>query len=314
MTMECETARGRVLLALYGEIPETERMALQAHAEGCDACRLVGAEERRLHGILAERMADEPSDDLLALCRRDLARALDAAPAPHRRLEDRLHRFWLGSRLSPAWAVVLVMAGFLAGVVALRGLPHGAGGPAGPAPVASVEPVAGGPLANILSLESAPDRDHVRLSYDTTQRASLEGSAGDPAIRDLLVRTVSDSLNAGLRLEAIEALRHQTDQESVRRVLMEALRADDNAGARLRAIEALGDRVPGDPDVRRAVLEALQRDANPGVRVRAVDVLSRAHDPQILPVMERLSREDPDTYIRMRSGDFVDAMYARSQR
>jgi hypothetical protein len=32
-----------------------------------------------------------------------------------------------------------------------------------------------------MSLESAPDRDHVRLSYDTLQRGSLEGSADDPS-------------------------------------------------------------------------------------------------------------------------------------
>jgi HEAT repeat protein len=62
------------------------------------------------------------------------------------------------------------------------------------------------------------------------------------------------------------------------------------------------------------MLAAVQNDRNHGVRVRAIDALSRARDPQMLPTMERLAREDPDTYIRMRSGEFVDAMYARSER
>jgi hypothetical protein len=30
--------------------------------------------------------------------------------------------------------------------------------------------------------------------------------------------------------------------------------------------------------------------------------------------MERLSRDDPDAYVRMRSGDFVDALYASNRR
>jgi HEAT repeat protein len=154
----------------------------------------------------------------------------------------------------------------------------------------------------------------VRLSYDTLQRGSLEGSAADPEIRALLLSTLEDSQNPGLRLAAIEALRRHVDQEEVRRALVAAMRADDNAGARLKAIEALDQRVPSDPDIRLAMLDAVRQDANPGVRVRAIDLLSSASDPQLLPEMERLSREDPDTYVRMRSGDFVDAMYARNAR
>jgi hypothetical protein len=50
------------------------------------------------------------------------------------------------------------------------------------------------------------------------------------------------------------------------------------------------------------------------VRVRAIDLLADAHDEAMLPAMELLAREDPDTYIRMRSTDFVEAMQARVKR
>jgi HEAT repeat protein len=219
----------------------------------------------------------------------------------------------MGSRLSPAYGLALAAAGFFAGVVALRLVPTLGAPGAGPAPIgAAVSP--GASVSNILSLESAPDRDHVRLSYDTSQRAQIEGSAADPAIRDLLVATVRDSLNAGLRLEAIEALGRHTENDEVRRTLIGALLADDNAGARLRAIEALHGRMGVDADVRRAMLEAVRSDANPGVRVRAIDLLSAGRDEAMLPAMELLARDNPDTYIRMRSTDFVDAMHARARR
>ena len=309
--MNCTTARQAALLLLYGEISDAERATAQAHIDACDPCRLALAEERRLLAILAERQGGEPRDDLLESCRRDLARAIDAQPSPGAAWAQSLARFWSEARLSPAYGLLFLVVGFMAGVIALRA------GDIWPAPRAAAGPAASlseTPVASIRSLETAPDRDHVRLSYDTLQRGSLEGSAADPEIRALLVRTLENSKNPGLRLAAIEALRRHVDQAEVRRALVAAMRADDNAGARLKAIQALDDRVPSDPEIRNAMLEAVRRDANPGVRVRAIDLLSRALDPQMLPEMERLSREDPDTYVRMRSGDFVDALYARNNQ
>lgn len=312
--MDCQEARRTLLLDLYGEIPADERRALDSHLDGCDECRLAAAGERRLHAILAERFADEPSDDLLARCRRDLSLALDAEPRPRWAWGRRLTGFWVTARLSPAWGVALLVTGFLVGAATLREGARSWGRPEGQAPAAGGGTISGAPLANLMSLESAPDRDHVRLSFDTLQRGSLEGSADDPAIREFLVRTLRDNLNAGLRLEAIDALSRHTDQSDVRRALLETLRGDENTGARLKAIEALHDRVAADPEVRRGILDAIESDANAGVRVSAIDALSRARDPQILPAMERLSREAPDTYVRLRSGAFVDAMQARNPR
>jgi len=311
--MNCDETRRTILLGLYAEVSEAERRGSQAHVAGCEACRLAEVEERRLHAMFAERTAVEPADGLLDRCRRDLAAALDAEPRPRIGFARRATNYLLGSRLSPAYGIALAAAGFFAGVVALRLVP-GLGAPgAGPAPIgAAVTP--GAPVSNVLALESSPDSDHVRLSYDTSQRAQIEGSAADPAIRGLLMATVRDSLNAGLRLEAIEALGRHTEDEEVRRTLLTALRGDDNPGARLLAIEALHDRMARDADVRQAMLDAVRRDANPGVRVRAIDLLSAARDESMVPAMERLASEDPDTYIRMRSTDFVEAMQARERR
>jgi HEAT repeat protein len=138
----------------------------------------------------------------------------------------------------------------------------------------------------------------------------MEGTAADPAIRAMLVTTLRDSLNSGLRLEAIDALAAHADQADVRQALLDALRRDENAGARLKALDALAARAPEDSQVRGAIVDAMQKDANPGVRVRAIDTLASRRDRRLLPVMERLSRDDPDAYVRMRSGAFVDALYA----
>jgi HEAT repeat protein len=311
--MNCDTTRQTILLGLYGEIGEAERRAAQMHISVCLNCRLADADERRLHAMLGERGAAEPGEALLDQCRMDLSQALDREPRPRVGLARRLGALFMEARLSPAYGLALAAAGFFAGVVALRLMPALGGQGAGPEPIAAaVAPVP--PVSSLLSLESAPGQDHVRLSYDTQQRGQIEGSAADPAIRALLVQTVRDSLNAGLRLQAIDALGRHTSDQGIRRALIVALRDDENPGARLRAMEVLHDMVGADAEVRHAVLLAVQEDANPGVRVRAIDLLSGADDESILPAMETLSREDPDTYIRMRSTDFVDAMHARVRR
>jgi HEAT repeat protein len=217
------------------------------------------------------------------------------------------------SRLSPAFGVALAAAGFMIGVVALRLVPGLGRTPAGPAPVGAAV-VSAPPVANVLSLESAAGSGQVRLSYDTSERSQMEGSVADPQIRALLVATVRDSLNAGFRLEAIDALSQHTGHEEVRAALLDALRLDANPGARLRAIDALGGRVDSDAGVRRAMLDAVHGDANPGVRVRAIDFLARGRDRDLLPEMERLASEDPDAYVRMRSAGFVDAVHAGDRR
>ena len=312
-TMDCDQARRATLLLLYGELPDAERLRSQAHVEGCDACRLAVAEERRLHAILSEREGAEPSDDLLALCRADLQRALEAEPARRRGVATGWATFFTQARLSPAYGLLILAVGFLAGAATLR-----ASGRQASEDVAAVaEPEkerSESAVANLRELDRDPNGDQVRLSYDTLRRASVEGTAADPEIREILVRTLQDNVNAGLRLQAIDALRLQTDNEDVRHALLETMRADGNAGARLKALDALNPRLSDDPEVRQAMLETVERDTNPGVRVRAIDLLSGRRDRDMLPAMERLSREGTDTYTRMRSGDFVDAMYAKDQR
>jgi HEAT repeat protein/putative zinc finger protein len=324
--MNCESARRAILLHLYGETDARERFKMDTHLAGCGACRDAMASERRLHAMLQVDAAVEPTDDLLDGCRDALARTLDAeAPPAAAPLRLRFSEIWRQVRLSPAYGFAMLAAGFLAGALTLRAAPAGfllRGGAAtdtsGPRlaedrPVSPHRPESL-PVSSVRTLEPASAEGTVRVGYDTLQRGSMEGTAADPAIRAMLVTTLRDSLNSGLRLEAIDALRAHADQADVRQALIDALRRDENAGARLKALDALAPRAPEDSQVRGAIVDAMQKDANPGVRVRAIDTLASRRDRRLLPVMERLSRDDPDAYVRMRSGAFVDALYASNSQ
>ena len=163
-------------------------------------------------------------------------------------------------------------------------------------------------IANVDFHESDPLSDRVSLSYDTLMRTSLSGSPTDPRIRRVLVETVRDSRNAGLRLLALDVLRRHLDDREVRQALVRTVREDDNAGARLAALEALKARVAEDAEVRGAVVDALVKDTNPGVRVRAVDALEGARGPETLAVLRRLADHDPNEYVRLRSAALVSDM------
>lgn len=290
--MDCESNRRAIVLLLCGELQDSERPALEAHLRGCASCEAALAEERRIVRLAEEASAHGPSAGLLEACRRDLRAALRPEP------RSSPVRPWI--RLWPAWALALLAAGFTAG----RLVP----GAAGPGEAADAT------IANVDFRDSDPRTERISLTYDTLRRTALEGTPGDPRIRQVLLETVRRSRNAGLRLEAIEALRRHADDREVRRALLGAVREDENPGARLKALEALQGRAAGDPEVRGAIVQALLRDTNPGVRVRAIDALKDARGPETLAVLKRLADDDPNDYVRLRSAALVSDMLPQDLR
>jgi HEAT repeat protein len=300
--MDCEKNREPIVLLIHGELAGAQRREMETHLQACATCAAAMDEERRLSGLVARPPEEEPSPELLRRCRDDLHRALGAErTAAPRAGATAGFRSWR-LRLSPAWTVALLATGFVVG----RAFP-GSGLPSlGPRPDTALE--AGTTIANVDFHETDPRSDRISLTYDTLRRTSLSGTAGDPRIRRVLVDTVRDSRNAGLRLEALEVLRGHADDREVRAALVRAVRDDDNAGARLKALEALRGRAADDPEVRGAIVEALVKDTNPGVRVRAIDALQGTRGPETLAVLKRLADQDPNEYVRLRSAALVSEM------
>ena len=303
--MRCEMNRERIVLMIHGELSEAERQALEAHLQDCNECAAALAEERRFIDLVGGAREESPSPALLRRCREDLRRSIaeetTAAGAGAGRTPGR----WWAPRLSPAWAVALLAAGILVG----RAFP-GVGLPSlGSRPDTTAE--SPGTIANVDFHESDPPTDRISLTYDTLRRTSITGAPSDPRIRRVLVDTVRDSRNAGLRLMALDVLRPHTDDREVRAALLRTVREDENAGARLKALEALRERAADDPEVRGVFVEALVKDTNPGVRVRAIDALERARAPETLAVLRRLADQDPNEYVRLRSAALVSEMLPR---
>lgn len=312
--MTCDTTREWIRTELDGELAVAERADLQDHLRGCAACAAALDEERTLRLLLDEARTPEVPEELLRNARARLSEAIGREPLP----VGRRTTWWgrlagaghsAGFRLSPIAAAVLLVVGIAIGGVIPR-LASGGWIRPGPAAPESGGANAGDPsgavdTVAVRDLVAGPEAGTVRVAYDTLRRGALTGPPADPRIRRLLVDTLRDNPNDGLRLEAIEALGGQVNEAEARAALLRTIVEDHNAGARLSAIEALAARAGDDGAVRRAMLEAVQRDTNPGVRVRAIDALAAAPHPDVIPALRRLAREDRNDYVRIRAAALI---------
>jgi hypothetical protein len=293
--MSCTHITNQLPLYYYGELNQEEEEKLEAHLASCAAC---SAELTRFRSFSQALLAAEApvSERLLNQCRTDLTRSLRNESAQPRSWSDRfreLMNLHIGFRV-PAGALALIAAGFFAGKLSVPGLFTSGAKQAGFVSVRSVEPDASG---------------KVRIAFDSVSESSISGSADDPKIRELLLASMKDRSNAGLRVEAAGIMKDQAADADVRSALLEAVQHDPNVGVRINALEGL-KAYSQDPAARKALTEVLLNDSNPGVRVKAIDLLTSHRDESMVGPLQNAMRKEDNRYVRMRIADQLRAMNA----
>jgi hypothetical protein len=301
--MSCEQIRNEIPLYHYGELGQEEEERVEQHLAECAACGAELAQVRAFARKMTQFEAAVP-DDLLLSARAGLARALRAAdpqPAPRAAWIQHL-RDWMnmgvGMRV-PAGALALVAVGFLAGKVAPGTIPflNSFGSPAQQAGFISVR-----------SVEPDPSGG-VRISYDRVSRSTISGSMDNSKIREMLLSSMHDTSNAGLRVEATGIAKDHAHDADVRGALIEALESDPNTGVRLQALEGLKP-YAAEPDVRKALTETLLNDANAGIRVKVIDLLTAKKDDSMVAPLQTLMGKEQNGYVRTRATDALRQMNA----
>jgi hypothetical protein len=163
-------------------------------------------------------------------------------------------------------------------------------------------------IAGIDSITPDPNSNKVSIKYDTLTPQVKEGSPDDPDIHALLLLAARNQRNSGVRLDSIDILTRQAEDNAVREALVYALRYDKNPGVRLKALEGLKSYVKDDVHVRDAILEALMHDTNPGVRSQAIGLLNPVRaDMSVREALEVLAQHDKDPFIRSESRRYLDS-------
>ncbi len=299
--------RDRISLYLYNELDDEQRDALEAEIESDPELAQAVESERRFLQKMSQRPERDVPHALLVECRHDLMRSvyrLGNQPRGRWDLGGWLSRLpgSLGSlRLAwqPTAALALLAVGFFAGRTAERsprlGQALSQGHPAAEASLVS----APGSLRDIQSVEVNPENGNVEIVLEEVTRRTIRGSSQDPNIRNLLITTVKDYPNSGVRLETLDALSPRAADGDVRKALVATMTEDGNPGVRLKALEALKPH-HDDPEVRQGLLSILEHDDNPGMRVQAIELLTENPDRDLVGALQNLVGQESNNYVRLR--------------
>lgn len=299
--MKCDWAERIMTLAAYGEAEDAERHEWERHVAECAACAERLRELETLRSGLPPRAEAESDAAQLHAYRRRLSAALAGEPRPS---AAAARWGWLGLglgarwELKPALAAMLVIAGFCAGWLTHPAVFAGSGPGAGGATQASMFG-ADQPPVRVDAVEPAGS-GQVRVIFDALQRRTVAGSPASPAMQQLLLFAAQHPMNLGVRLDTLEALKPSAADSDVRSTLVQALRQDPNPGVRLKALDALAPLVREDGDVRQALLQSVLHDANAGVRAEAISALSQAPPPDAAALLQEISSQTQDIYVRLR--------------
>lgn len=302
--MKCDWVQQNVLLYVYDELPDDARHELEQHVVRCKDCAAELEATRNFRNDFAPGAAPEPSASFLAASRMRLQEALETAEQGgwwSRLIFDPVH--WLNQvRFAPALAASIFILGFAGGIGAtykMAKTPIEVAPP--PVTQASI-----GSISGISSIVQQPGSNQVTIKYDTVSPQETHGSLSNPNIQQLLLFAARSNFNAGLRMDSVNLLTQQPNNEHVREALLYALRYDSNTGVRLKALDGLGPYVKDDVQVRDAVLESLMSDSNPGIRIEALRLLQPcAADSSVRIVLQRLAAKDDNRYIRAQARSMV---------
>jgi len=308
--MKCDWVQENVVLYVYDELPDDARHELEQHVARCATCMAEVQAVKAFRTDMAKVPVQEPSPNFLTDSRMKLQEALESAEQGgwlSRLVFEPIN--WLNQvRFAPALAAAIFIVGFAGGIGAtykmVKTTPtieSPAGTPSSPAAVASV--------SGVSSIVQQPGSNQVTVKYDTVVPQQATGSFSDPQIQQLLLYAARNNFNPGVRMDSVNLLTQQPNNEHVREALLYALRYDSNTGVRLKALDGLGSYVKTDTQVRDAVLEALMSDTNPGIRIEALRLLDPVRaDSSVRIVLQRLAQKDENRYIRSQARSMVAQM------
>lgn len=308
--MKCEWVQQNVLLYVYDELPDDARHELEQHVVRCKDCAAELESVKKFRAGFAQAPMQEPSANFLAASRMRLQEALETAEQGgwwSRLIFDPVH--WLNQiRFAPALAAAIFILGFAGGIAATYNVVK----PGQPTDLGSIRNPQSPSLSSISGVSSIvqqPGSNQVTIKYDTVSPQEARGSLNDSNIQQLLLYAARNNFNAGVRMDSVNLLTQQPNNQHVREALLYALRYDSNTGVRLKALDGLGPYVKDDVQVRDAVLESLMSESNPGIRVEALRLLQPCvADSSVRIVLQRLAEKDENRYIRAQARTMISQL------
>src|SRR5256885_4270373 len=342
--LRCDDVAPLLVFYTCDEVSAEEREQIAAHLANCSECSAQLVQEDALRDAIGRvpQAADQfdTANVLLSQCRSELSESLDELSAP--KVDEGWQPFswarqWMALR--PGWsAAALMLVGAIVGTQAFQWLPFSSS-------------VAPGSAVNVLAASKIPEdklvtmevsnvnfsqsTGKIQLQLQAEQPMTLSSDEDDVDVRRGLTFVVAngDRVDAGVRLDCVEALRAAASDEQTRAALLTAARRDQNPAGRVKAPCAPRDIVvlsagggafachlrrgphprvrvgAGKPLVRALesadeaseVLPEAPSDLGPGVALPALPSNGREIEQRILRALDELRQHDSNRYVRLRS-------------
>ena len=206
--MNCQDYQRQIVLSLYEELHEDERISLEAHLRECGACSQAHEEQHKFCAALAEdKSAWEFPSDLLVESRKALADKLDNI--------ERKRSWWRVPTFSVVFtpmrmleSATLIALGLAFGVYISNHQVSPTGMTAG---LDSALPQ-NGRVSNVRIVSTDANTATVEFTGDVVQPLRFTGRLDDDTTQRLLFSAVQDSMNAGSRMQAVEVLSRKSSE------------------------------------------------------------------------------------------------------
>src|SRR5215813_3122016 len=254
--MNCEQIAELLPDYLQDSLGRDQRAVVEVHLQSCDQCR----EEVTLWQKLSLLPEEQPSPELRARFKAMLDAYQEGRSQYRGAFKEK--RSWLGGFLSGgwlrmpaaglAWAVLLLVVGFLAG-----------------------RPM------NSPGTTSSPDL--AKLQSDLTDMRRLV------TLSLLQQQSASERLQAIAQATAWSMTEQHADPK-VLAALLHTLRADKSVDVRLAAVDALA-RYHNQPEVRKGVIDALETQQSPLVQVALIDLMVEWKDKSAVQRLKKFEQD-----------------------
>ncbi|TFB13248.1 HEAT repeat domain-containing protein [Candidatus Marinimicrobia bacterium MT.SAG.4] len=312
--MSKDKLKEEVLLYLYGELSEEDKLSFEEDLAKYDNLRKIYEAEKKNHEFFSLSTEKEISDSLLQDSRSELRRRLkeeNNSSLTDSSASGGLLHLLFGSPSKIVAALSMLTFGILLGKFVSIQIDFDNGIEVHQL-TSSIEGIISNELLGSADMEIADmkivaydaESQEITLSIDAVTSVAIRGNISNHKIQTILAAALQSDLGPSIRLKSVDLLQMNIGNIEIVNALIYALKNDDNPGVRLKAVEALGP-YSDNSDVKEALLNTLKFDQNAGVRIQAILALKDNKDPKVLEVLKQKMESDENEYIRDQSRESV---------
>lgn len=325
--MKHQDYKEQLILLLWDELPENEKLRLDEHIAVCADCRNELEVLGRLNKTAAE-IIREPDERMLFEARTRLKNALSSQTAPLQQESrpgalQRISEIFSFRKFTYVSAVPFIILGVTIGYLLKNsGTPEIAKVPAQDSGAVEVRQAADKPenkddgvkIENLQFRDSDASDGEVAFSFDAVKRVEMRGSLNNKTIQNVLARSLLTSRDDGERLRtlnkiaarSLEGQKGGTPDPAIKQALIKAVQFDNNPGVRREALLLL-QQYSYDKEIEKALLHVLKNDRNPGLRITAIKALAgglpkmkdRQPDENLIKTLKEKSLTDGNDYVKI---------------